>query len=334
MARPSSRARASLPAAIALLVLLGGARVAAAHGMRSGYVELVEADPGIATMRLRTTVDAPDFAANVVGCRPDALPGATVGDSGATRTFVLHCDGPLGGRTLDVSGFGPLEEVSVLARTADGETAAVVLMPDAPSLVLPSRQGALDVAARYVGLGLRHIATGADHLLFLLLLVLHLRRWRPVLAAETAFSISHGLAYAATALGWVHVAPAPVEACIALSLLLLALDVKETPPEGATARAALLALTFGVVHGLGFAGGLREAGLPDHHAAVALLGFGLGVEVGQIAAVVVVLLGLHLLRPPAIARWTERGLVTVAGSLAAYWLIARLVAVFAPEMPS
>jgi hypothetical protein len=175
-----------------------------------------------------------------------------------------------------------------------------------------------------------HIATGADHLLFLALLVLVLRRVRAVLLAETAFTVSHSLAFSATALGWIHVRPAPVEACIALSLVLLALDVRgdgATPTRSAW-RGAATALVFGLVHGLGFAGGLREAGLPDAHAAVALLGFGLGIEVGQVVFLGVVLaLVAAASRTRSFARLV--GVATVsAGGLAMSWLVERLVICF------
>src|SRR5262249_44334900 len=149
---------------------------------------------------------------------------------------------------------------------------------------------ALDVAAEYVERGVVHIMTGADHLMFLFLLVLLLKtKLRAILLAESAFTLSHSISFSLTALGLLKVAAPAAEACIALSLLLLALDVggdKVTGPRSA----ALTALIFGSVHGLGFAGGLRELGLPDRHVATALVGFGAGVELGQIvflAAVIV-----------------------------------------------
>src|SRR5262249_1603286 len=147
---------------------------------------------------------------------------------------------------------------------------------------IPRTEGAIGVARSYVLSGLRHIAGGADHLFFLALLVLVLRRVRAVLLAETAFTVSHSLAFAATALGRIHVRPAPVEACIALSLVLLATDVSQDGAERSVWRGAGTSLVFGLVHGLGFAGGLRETGLPDRHVAVALLGFGTGIEIGQV----------------------------------------------------
>jgi HupE / UreJ protein len=178
---------------------------------------------------------------------------------------------------------------------------------------------------------------------------LHLRRLRPILLAETAFSLSHGLAFALTATGVVRVPAAPVEAAIALSLVLLALDTGRA--SGPSPRAtAWLALGFGAVHGLGFAGGLRELGVPDEQVAPAVLGFGLGVELGQLAFVLLgwaALRAVHALVPPPPAlgveprsptsdrratalRWTgvrlQQALVVVAGSLAMAWLLQRSAA--------
>jgi hypothetical protein len=121
-----------------------------------------------------------------------------------------------------------------------------------------------------------------------------------------------------------------VEACIALSLLLLALEIDPRGPPLEARRAVLLALVFGLVHGLGFASGLEEAGLPDQAAAWALVGFGLGVELGQVAVLALALGALAFLRARIQARLSWLG-TSAAGVLASYWLIARAVACLALE---
>lgn len=170
-----------------------------------------------------------------------------------------------------------------------------------------------------------HILTGYDHLLFLVLLVLLLRRARSVLLAETAFTLSHSISFSATALGWVHVSSAAAEACIALSLVLLAADVRVRGAPASAARGAWMALVFGLVHGLGFAGGLREIGLPEHAIAPALVSFGAGVELGQVAFLAVVLAGLYVVRHASQLPRFKLGAVYAAGSLSAYWLIERTI---------
>jgi hypothetical protein len=174
-------------------------------------------------------------------------------------------------------------------------------------------------------LGVEHIFAGADHLLFLLLLVLLLRRPKAVLMAETAFTLSHGLSFSAAALGWIHVSKEATEACIAMSLLLLALDIQRKDHAAPSANAvAAMALVFGLVHGLGFAGGMAELGMPSQHVGWALLGFGLGVEVGQIAFLAVALIAAHFLQR---SRFFFQGTIVLtylAGGLAAYWLLDRV----------
>ncbi len=186
----------------------------------------------------------------------------------------------------------------------------------------------LAVAWQFVGLGLTHITTGYDHLLFLLLLVLLLGDVRSVLVAETAFTLSHSLSFSATALGWIRVSPTAAETCIALSLVLLAADVKAHGAPPARRRGALMALVFGFVHGLGFAAGLREIGLPERAIGAALVSFGGGIEVGQVAFLAVVLAALYLVRNAAFLPRIKLGAVYAIGGLSAHWALVRALVCF------
>jgi hypothetical protein len=309
---------------IVILALVLASRVASAHGMRIGALRIDEVSSTHSWVRWTTTV--PSAGVEVVlpaDCAGSAIEGASEG--AGQRVFTLECPGGLAGRVFGVRGLGAVvTEATLLVTFEDGRTASHLLTASSPSWELPEAQSSFGVAASYVRLGVVHIATGADHLLFLVLLVLLLRRVRAVLLAETAFTLSHSLSFAATSLSWVRVAAAPAEACIALSLIFLALDVKEEPERSAR-RGAAMAFVFGLVHGLGFAGGLREMGLPDAHAALALVGFGAGVEIGQVAFLAVVLGVTALL---ARARFFPRLVVwsgTAIGSLATAWFIERLV---------
>jgi hydrogenase/urease accessory protein HupE len=220
-----------------------------------------------------------------------------------------------------------VSDATVFVRFRDGRTLSHLLTVAAPTWEVPDRESPLGVAKSFVRAGVLHIARGADHLLFLALLVLVLQKPRAVLLAETAFTVSHSLAFTVTALGWLRLRPAPVEACIALSLVLLALEVRGRARASA-ARGAAAALVFGLVHGLGFAGGLREAGLPDGHAAAALLGFGTGVEIGQVVFLVLVLLVASLLSRLRAFRRLVSASATLIGGLATAWLIERVIQSF------
>ncbi len=325
----SPRSKGALVAAVALSAALAcWPRAASAHGMRSAYLEITEDAPGAALVRLRTTVPSAGVApALPERCSLDARPGVTETDSGDVRSWLARCNGPLAGGEVGVTGLGPsITEAVVHARLADGRVHTSLLSPSAPRTTLPAVSSRVDTAKAFVAHGLRHIAGGADHLLFLVLLVLTLRRTRAVLAAEAAFTASHTLSFAATALGLVHVSPAAAEACIALSLVLVALDVAPRPGRAPTSTrsASTLAFAFGLVHGLGFAGGLTEIGLPDAHAAWALAGFGVGLEIGQLAVCLAALLAVRVASRWRHAGQLERVIGFASGALASAWLFERL----------
>jgi hydrogenase/urease accessory protein HupE len=203
--------------------------------------------------------------------------------------------------------------------------------------------GSGEVAATYLRLGVEHILFGFDHLLFVLALVVLVREWRRVAVTVTAFTVAHSITLAAATLGFVNVPGPPVEATIALSIMLVSVEIlnaRRGKPSVTTRLPWLVAFSFGLLHGFGFAGALAEVGLPQHAIPVALLFFNVGVEVGQLIFVAAVLslirLLLHaasqLLEPALVQRTFDRLDVTVAyaiGIVAAYWLVERTTAFFA-----
>jgi hypothetical protein len=318
----------SIPLALVsalLLLAMTASTPAFAHGMRTAYLEIVEVQPGRATVHLRQTAPDPSVGLHPgPGCGLDAT-----GDAGSLfdRAWLLDCPGGLAGHRLTVHGLGPVvSDLVAFASFVDGSTSSRIVKPDEPEFELRSDASAWTVAGQYVRLGVVHIATGYDHLLFLLLLVLLLRRARSVLLAETAFTLSHSLSFSATALGWIHVSSSAAEACIALSLVLLAADVQVRGPPPSAWKGARMALLFGLVHGLGFAGGLREIGLPERAVAPALVSFGAGVELGQVAFLALVLGALHATRSASQLPRLKLAAVYAAGSVSAYWLLERAAA--------
>jgi hypothetical protein len=308
-------------APIAALIALAGARPASAHGMRSVYVEITQTAAGRARVAIRSNLPVTGVA--LTAAAPCAV--ATTADAGTE----LGCPDTLTDAALTVTGLGPIaSEAVILVSLLDGTTATACLTAGNPSWRIPGAgdPGLLATAGRYVRLGVLHIATGADHLLFLLALVLCLRTLRAVMLAETAFTLSHTLSFSASALGWIRVSSTAAEACIAVSLVLVALDVgrptRGTPPAWKTAG---LAFAFGGVHGLGFAGGLAEIGLPTTAVPAALAGFAAGVELGQVvflAAAVSLLALAH--RAPRLARTAVQVGGYAVGGTGAFWLLDRL----------
>ena len=185
------------------------------------------------------------------------------------------------------------------------------------------------VVADYTRLGVEHILTGFDHLLFVVGLTLLVRRRRPLLITITAFTVAHSLTLAATVLGVVSVPPAPVEATIALSIVLVCAECLR-PGDSLMRRAPwLVAFAFGLLHGMGFASALIQIGLPEKHIAAALLCFNLGVELGQLAVIAAVLALRALAHRLRLARpQLSRGVIYAMGAIAAFWSLDRVAAVF------
>ena len=202
--------------------------------------------------------------------------------------------------------------------------------------------GAGEVAASYLRLGVEHILFGFDHLLFVLALVILVRDWRRVVLTVTAFTLAHSLTLVAATLGFVSVPGPPIEAAIALSIVLVAAEIvneRRGKPSFAARWPWLIAFCFGLLHGFGFAGALAEVGLPQQAIPVALLFFNLGVEIGQLAFVAVIMAaswifrrGIALYAEPAMVPQAAKRLDFAAayaiGTMAAFWLIERTYAFF------
>jgi hydrogenase/urease accessory protein HupE len=194
---------------------------------------------------------------------------------------------------------------------------------------VPAHAGPLMVLWAYIGLGIEHILFGVDHLLFVLCLLLLVRGIRNLLATVTAFTLAHSITLAAATLGLIRVPAAPVEATIALSIVFLATELVRGGARQTVARSYpwLVAFTFGLLHGLGFAGALAEVGLPQGEIPLALFGFNVGVELGQLAFVTAVLSLARLARlmPWRMPAWAAGAVGYAIGSLATFWVFARLV---------
>jgi len=257
--------------------------------------------------------------------------GLAAGGARVERWQVRHAGG-LVGQTVRIEGLaGGVSEVIVRVERRDGTSQIERLLPERPSFTVAAPAGKGELAWSYLVLGVEHILGGVDHLLFVLALLLIGRGGRRILATVTAFTVAHSLTLAAATLGWVHVPGPPVEAVIALSIVFVAGEIVHgrRGRPGLTARAPwLVAFSFGLLHGLGFAGALAEVGLPQKAIPLALLTFNVGVELGQLAFVAAVLslraAATRLpVRPPAWASWAPPYAI---GAVAAFWVIERIAA--------
>lgn len=326
---------------ILLTALAAGAALpqrASAHPLAPTLLEVRETVPGRAAVRWKTpVVGAPNAALRPVlpaDCRPVDAAAVELEEAALVTRWEIEC-GPrsLAGKTIAAEGLGESRApVLVLVALADGRRARAVLTADRRSFVVPERESPLDVLRGYGVLGVEHILGGPDHLLFVLGLLLLIAGWRPLLCTLTSFTLGHSVTLSLAALGLVHVPPPPVEAGIAISILVLAVELARDPSLGGRSpiqrRPWAVAATFGLLHGLGFAGALAEAGLPDGEIPLALFGFNLGIEVGQLAFVAAAIaLGTAAGRLVGERSGVRRLVPAYAiGSLAAYWLFERVAA--------
>lgn len=321
-------------AALAVAVWLAP-RASWAHGFEPAALDLREAAPGIfdvvwkpsGTVSEALVVRAPAHCRRIAGMSGRA-------PAEGPEFFRLDC-GPKGldGELLAVDGLAG-SRVDVLVRIAwrDGAVTTDVLRSGVEAMRVPRRGVPGDAPARavlstYGRLGVDHILSGADHLLFVLGLLLLVPAWRSLVATVTAFTVAHSLTLAAAVTGILRVPPAPMEVLIALSIVLVAAELARPPDAVPTlARRAPWAVSFGfgLLHGLGFAGALREFGLPPDRLPLALLAFNGGVEIGQLLFVTALLPVVWRWRPWASGRAWRRLLPAYAmGTIAAVWTWTR-----------
>jgi hydrogenase/urease accessory protein HupE len=320
---------------IVLLALLTYLPCAYAHEMRPAYLELTEQGPGDFSVLWKTPMvgDArlaltPEFSGDVQQLTP-VMTRMPVG--AAVQTWTMRAPA-LRGQTLHIHGIeSTMTEALVRFSYADGTTWTQLLTPQQPSAVIPAQQSGWSVAGEYLKMGVGHILLGIDHLLFVLALLLIVAGWKRLLATITAFTAAHSITLAAATLGFVHVPQAPVEALIALSIVFVATEILHTRQgrAGIAARAPwIVAFTFGLLHGFGFAGALSEIGLPQGHIPLALLFFNVGVELGQLLFIAAALSFIVLLQRVRIPfpRWSQFVAPYAIGSVAMFWVIQRVAA--------
>ena len=306
---------------------------AVAHPLDPAVLELREQRG--APLQVRFQEPLPALLQPILPARCTPLTTPTV--TAPTRTTVQHWQvdcgaGPLAGERIGVEGLRVRHTDALLrVELLDGRLIQAVLRPDEPFITIPQRVGVAAVLRDYIRLGFAHIMTGPDHLLFVLGLVLLMRNRRRLLLTITAFALGHSLTLSLAVLGLVHVPPALVQVLIAASIVVVAFELTRAASAHAprVAMPAGMALGFGFLHGLGFAGALAQIGVPAGEIPLALLAFNLGLEVGQVLFVVVVISGAALVRSLPV-RWPTASRLVPAytiGSLAAFWVLERLVAI-------
>jgi len=234
--------------------------------------------------------------------------------------------------TLAIEGVGKRYSAAMVkVHWLDGASRVYTLTAGQPKVHLfgaaDDPRGRGEIAAAYTALGVEHILTGYDHLLFVIGLLFLVGFNRRLLLTVTAFTAAHSLTLASSALGLLTLRSPPVEATIALSIMLVAGEALRNRATLARRWPALVAFLFGLVHGLGFAGALKDIGLPEHHLWVALLTFNVGVEIGQLMVLATAWLAYRLARRlPALQPMRQASLYAI-GTMAAYWSCLRMASI-------
>jgi len=326
--------RRAFVAVFVFLALMPGA--AHAHEVRPAYLQLTQSSEDTFDVLWKVPAVGDDLRSGLYLRLPPDCEDVTerrsmiVAGAFMERWSLRHAEALLG-TTIHVDGLRTtMTDVLVRIERLDGTTQIARLMPEDPSLVVQASPGAGQVAWTYLVLGFEHILLGIDHLLFVLALLLLVKGSKPLVGTITAFTLAHSITLALATLGVVHVPGPPVEAIIALSIVFVASEIVHDRQgrAGLSARSPwIVAFTFGLLHGLGFAGALSEVGLPQNAIPLSLLFFNVGVEVGQLAFIAVAaLLMVAVKRTPSVRLPRAFELVPpyAIGGLAMFWVIERV----------
>jgi hydrogenase/urease accessory protein HupE len=244
----------------------------------------------------------------------------------------LHCGSAGLKGTLAMEGVGKRYSAAMVKVVwLDGQSRVYTITAAQPTVQLygsaDERRGMGEIARAYTVLGVQHILSGVDHLLFVVGLLFLVGFRRRLIGTITAFTVAHSLTLACSVFGWITLRSAPVEASIAMSIVLVASEALRERDTLARRVPALVSFLFGLVHGLGFAGALKDIGLPPSHLPLALFTFNVGVEIGQL---MIVLFAYGVVRLPISQRWlgrARRPALYAVGAVAAYWSWLRIAAI-------
>jgi hydrogenase/urease accessory protein HupE len=328
----------ALGSLIAALLALGAADAAHAHPLAPSVLSFEQHADGTVTMRWRSPVKRPTGQALRPRIPDTCTPlgpaelHKTDDEIAVVETVELRCEPPdMLGTVIEVDGFAD-SSLNVVLRLAreDGSVHHSILDASTPAFTIERPEDESHSFFEYLALGIEHLLTGWDHLTFVLGLLLLFGWHRRLIAAVTAFTLGHSLTLALSVLGIVSLPMALVEASIAMTIVVLALELQSGRHGLVWRHPWTLPGALGLLHGLGFASVLFDAGLPSDEIPVALLGFNLGLELGQLGVIALAGACFAAFRSLLPGNWqADRSIAAYAiGSLAAYWVIERTLAAF------
>jgi len=331
---------------ILCLLVLGGLCLTAntfADEIRPGYLELKETSHNIFSVLWKVPAKGDrKLSLNArlpVNCGNKTPLNGQFANGAYIQRWVVDCEGGLIERSISIEGLESTNtDVLLRMEFIDSASQSVRLTPAERSFHIPAEASSLNIISTYTGLGIEHILLGIDHLLFVFALLLIVKDLRRLIWTVTAFTIAHSITLAGATLDYLHAPQQPVEAIIALSIVFLAVEIihgQQGKPRLTHRAPWVVAFSFGLLHGFGFAGALSEVGLPQNAIPLSLLFFNLGVEVGQLLFVATVVIFGKLitgfLSRTAVSKfnypaWGQRAIAYMIGPVAFYWVIERTAA--------
>jgi len=306
-----------------------------AHESRPAYLEIKETAPGqfsvlwrtpvLAGMRLPLVLKMPDGVRNVKEPVTQEL-----ADSLLERRWIDAGPDGLAGKRVELVGLQfTITDALVRVELLDGRTFQTIARPSQPWVEIAASQSGWQVMGTYIVEGVRHILFGADHLLFVLGLLLIVKNGWMLVKTITAFTIAHSITLAIATLGYADAPMLPLNVAIALSILFLGPEIVRSW-RGETSFTIrhpwVVAFAFGLLHGFGFATALTDAGLPRADLPLALLSFNVGVEIGQLGFVALILALTRSFQVLEIywPRWVQVLPGYTVGALGAFWTLQRV----------
>ena len=273
----------------------------------------------------------------VTNCRSGDVTAA-VNDSALQESFTLYCDQ----ERLNTIRINRLDRtlIDVLVTVINPDESVDNHIISANQPILDLSKGAATVPT-YLLLGVEHLLFGLDHVLFVLVLLYLVVGVRNLVKVVTSFTVAHSITLGLSAFDLISIPQAPVEALVALSILLparAALLIKLDSNVASSHRTKnaigenvwLLTFIFGLLHGLGFAGAIAEIGLPEDSAMSALFLFNVGLELGQLSVIATALVSVEVLRRVGLHFSPQQVKLPLylIGGLGIFWFVERTLQVF------
>jgi hypothetical protein len=303
----------------------------AGHEIRPAFLKITELTQEGGNSVFEASFRQPQLNGRFLGlslatnCQQTNL-SASISNGALIELFELDCSAaPLG--EIEIDGLDrTLIDTLVSITGLDGVTSNHLITASAGRLDLSADSPSLPV---YLSIGIKHLLLGFDHVLFVLMLLYLVRTPIAIVKVITSFTVAHSITLALSAFDIVSLSPAPVEAVIAGSIVLLAYENLRTQKSVSHNFPVIIAFSFGLLHGLGFAGALAEIGLPEGSQIMALLLFNVGIELGQLAIITVVLLLLAAVRI-RFSRLAYEAPIYLTGGVASFWFMQRAWLILVP----